>query len=661
MSTTYSSIANEILVTEVSQEDCETKQFFSSKVTSSDLVTTPVDDLLLLDDGNQHEQRHDSFTSVLLDGASDYNQQGLCRHLNFWDLLGIGVGSTVGSGVFVLVGTVATNYAGPSCFISMILAGSAALCSGVCYAELSSRIPTAGSTYVYTKHCWGECVSVVAAACITLEYAISGAAVARTWGDKVLTWIQPILSSEIKSRNGNNDSDSSFLGMVASWLQPGSIVNIPACLVSIGATAVLLSGRSTSKSVTNWITIFKMIIIAFMIIAGLCLYDHNNMPPAAKDSVSSATENEVHTSSTWFIRWAPYGLSGISTGATVSFFGFLGYDEVCCVAGEAINPSKDMPRAVIGTIFITTICYVLAAIAITGMIPYTDISPTIGFPDAFVQRDYHWIGTCTAIGELLTLPVVVVCCLLPQPRLTYSMALDGLLPKLFCEVDLKGSLHSGTAFAGCVMILVATFCPFTYLDDLISGGILLAFCMTNSCLVLFRCIPYSQLDCLTNTHLQSEQQNSQSTLLHTLLISYNMLCFGSSFIWSIGGQHVNHDIRNIATVAAIAIAVAAVSCFFYIVQTCPLAHDFGGVVFANRSNVYRSKISLHSNSCTSRLSSSYQRYFSTPAVPMIPCLGTAINWYLIGQLRVSGMTSLFLYASVTIAIYLCFIYYNKRT
>lgn len=292
----------------------------------------------------QQQQQHD-----------DQNHHDLIRHLTFWDLLGIGVGSTVGSGVFVLVGKIAHEYSGPSCWISMLIAGLASCCSGLCFAELSSRIPSTGSTYVYTKLCWNEYIAVIAASCLTLEYGISGAAVARTWGDKVIIWIQPLLiqqqqqiittSTDISNSNEVYRFDSIRIlhEVISSWLIPGSIVNIPACFISIAATWLLLSGLATSKTVINTITLFKMIIVLSMFIIASFYYDYHNMPP--------------------YVPYAPYGIPGIVRGSTISFFGFLGYDEVCCVAGEALHPKHDIPRAIIGTIIITTfICHYINSI-----------------------------------------------------------------------------------------------------------------------------------------------------------------------------------------------------------------------------------------------------------------------------------------------------------
>ena len=235
-------------------------------------------------------------------------------------------------------------------------------------------------------------------------------------------------------------------GSDASWMQP-AVINLPAFTVSAVSTALLLLGVQESKRVMNWITILKMLVVGFMIVGGFMLYNR------------SLTDSQP---------FAPFGASGVLRGATTSFFGYLGYDEVCCVAGEAKNPARDMPRAVLGTLLIVTICYVLAATALTGMLPYTAISPTAGFPDAFRTRGWEAAAQLTAVGEVLTLPVVVLISLMAQPRLTLSMAVDGLLPRIFSSVDSAGNSQGGTLVSGVAMTLIATFVPFTYLDDVSS-------------------------------------------------------------------------------------------------------------------------------------------------------------------------------------------------
>lgn len=283
------------------------------------------------------------------------------RHLTLWDLVSIGVGGTIGSGIFVLAGYIAHHYAGPATAASFIIAGLCASCNGLCYAELAGRIPAGGSTYVYAYVGMGELPAVVAAACLTLEYAVSGAAVARSWGDKVAEWIV----------------DDLQLTSVEPFLKPGWGLNPMAFIVSAASVALLLGGVQESKRVTTFFTVLKLVLVAFVIVGGFCLFDTSNITPFFVPSL---------------------GATGVMRGATSSFFGYLGYDEVCCIAGEAINPERDMPRAVLLTLAIVTTLYVLAAIALVGMQPWQEMSDTSAFPDSFRYNGIEWAAQVAAVS-----------------------------------------------------------------------------------------------------------------------------------------------------------------------------------------------------------------------------------------------------------------------
>jgi len=237
----------------------------------------------------------------------EMNNKSLPKHLTLVDLLSIGVGGTIGSGVFVLCGVIANEYSGPSSCISWLIGGLAAFCSGCCYAELSCSLPQSGSSYVYVYHSMGELVAFLVAACLSLEYVVAGAAISRSWGDKVYTIFK--------------------VSIPKYW-------NGASCLISMFCTVILYLGIEESKAVTNIFSFVKLILVLFMCIAGLCLFQKKNMTP-----------------------FFPMGVSGTLRGGTSSFFGYLGFDEVCCLTGEAINPDQNMPKAILMTILIVTILY----------------------------------------------------------------------------------------------------------------------------------------------------------------------------------------------------------------------------------------------------------------------------------------------------------------
>ena len=215
------------------------------------------------------------------------------RHLSLFDLVSIGVGGTIGSGIFVLNGLIANQYAGPATFISWTVSGIAAMLSGCCYAELSGRIPSVGSSYAYAFVALGELPAFITAGMLTLEFLLSGSAVARSWGDKLVEWFRVELDVSEK---------------VLQFLEPGYGINPAACVVSLSCSMLVLAGVKESKKVTDLFTWLKVSLVIFMTVGGFILFNKDNFSP--------------------FIP-PEFGTSGILRGAVSSFFGFLGFDAVC--------------------------------------------------------------------------------------------------------------------------------------------------------------------------------------------------------------------------------------------------------------------------------------------------------------------------------------------
>ncbi len=292
------------------------------------------------------------------------------RHLTLFDLVSIGVGGTVGSGIFVLCGFIAHNYAGPATCISWAIAGLAAVLSGLCYGELACHMPSAGSSYVYVYVSMGELPAVMIGACLTLEYTVAASAVARSWGDKFIEYFTSELHWNAKDHPFLLAGHTSDDGSKSSF-------NLMAALIAMLAVLLLLNGVKESKRVTNFFTIAKVGVVSFMAITGFFFIRPSNLTP-----------------------FIPFGVSGVARGATSSFFGYLGFDEICCIAGEAINPQYTMPRAILYTLLIVTVLYCLAALALTGMQPYNEISEISGFPIALHSCGAHWAAQIGAVSRL---------------------------------------------------------------------------------------------------------------------------------------------------------------------------------------------------------------------------------------------------------------------
>ena len=624
-------------------------------------------------------------TDETMNGTS---QQPHHHHTNtatytLWDLISVGVGGTVGSGIFVLTGYIANHYAGPATFISFIISGCAALCSGISFAEWSARLPRIeGSTYTYAYVSMGEYAAVLAAACLTLEYGVSGAAVARSWGDKVLEWSASWSWSWTSSDETADTAEagSGVTTTTTTTTSSESFFNPLAGLISLCCVVVLACGVQESKRVTNFFTITKMILVVFMICGGFVLFEPSNMKPLIVPALGAT--------------------NGIMRGATSSFFGYLGFDEVCCLANEAKNPN-DTPKAILYTLAIVTVVYILGSISLCGMLPYTEISDTSGFPMAFYSRDVQWASHVTAFGEVFTLPVVVLISLLAQPRLCSAMSKDGLLPEIFSRQNPKdGNLFYSNILCGIPMTLLATFVPFSWMDDAISVGILFAFNMTNTALILMRCsscrnnnsnsggnynkvgagheegeevIAVDEVNGIVSSSYpsQSLQQRGSSSLgSHLVCYHFAALMAGvTSHLDTTTNPTTSRSIQIGASLATLAYAV-------FLHRKFPSTGSFGD----NNSSVKLSQRRVSSSvncqddddhnknddnndnddeSRKHRLRRHHNNsnddddvVFKVPLCPFLPLVGIYLNWYLISQLEWSGMFLLLIFLIIISGLYL---------
>ncbi|EED93414.1 amino acid transporter [Thalassiosira pseudonana CCMP1335] len=511
-----------------------------------------------------------SSTEALVSSSS--NNNSLHKHLTLFDLVCVGVGATVGSGVYAVCGLIAHSQAGPATFISWSIAGVAASVSGLCYAELGGRYPTSGSSYVYVKETFeNELASVVAGACLTLEYVGSASAVARSWGDKVVEYL--------KAYQGEGSGWKILLFL----LEPGFGINPCAFAVSAAAVLILLNGVKESKCVTNLFTVLNITLLLFVTGAALVLAKAENLTPLIVPEFGTA----------WILR-----------GATSSFFGYIGFDEICCIAGESKNPVRDLPRAIILTLIIVTTLYIAASIGLAGMVPYADVSETSGFPNGFRYRGYEWAAEVAALGELIALPFVVLITIMAQPRLQYAMSVDGILPPVFVEVDSSGNLVQGLKISGLLMTVIATLVPFRHLDDLISSGILIAFTMTDMSVIMVR-----RTSPRNNPHL-----------LPRLVATFIVSSFLSGFLLRI---RLSNEVSDSGVSLATILACSATLFIGSRIQTkCP------------------------NKGCNE------QGLFLAPFVPILPLCGIFINIYLVAQLELTGCLMIFGYLGFAVGAYL---------
>jgi APA family basic amino acid/polyamine antiporter len=513
----------------------------------------------------------------------DNEKNTIERHLTLTDLVAIGFGGTIGSGLFVLCGLVSHQYAGPATAISWAIAGFAACLSGCCYAEVSARIPLAGSAYAYSYVAMGELPAVLAAACLSLEYTAAAAAVARSWGDKCVVYIIEEFGDQ---------------HWIHSYLNSDGIFSPLAFVISSVTVILLLNGVKESKQVTNFFTALKCVLVLFMIVVGFYYAQPSNWSP--------------------FIP-VQFGVAGIFRGATGTFFGYLGFDQVCGMGSEVINPKRDLPLSIMITLVGVTTLYIVATFVLTGIQPWEDISSTSGFPAAFYAIDAGIAGQITALGEIITLPIVVLITIMAQPRLQYAMSVDGMLPPWFQVLDQHGNLWNSTAVAGGLLVLVATLVPFAHLNDMVSCAVLCAMSMADSSLILLWHEPVSHPD---------------SDLAEQLLLSFHIAAIVTSFAFT----KLSDSWFGTALAYAAGGCMIALACGIYFF--CPKSDIFGG---RSSRHVY------HKDQVRTE-----EGYFRTPFLPFLPCLAIFVNWFLIAQLEFIGLVGLICYLGFAVLYYFAY-------
>lgn len=514
-----------------------------------------------------------------------------------FDLLCVGIGATVGSGVFVVTGQVAHEVAGPSVIISWIIAGLACSLSALAYAELTCRWPSAGSSYTYVYATLGEFPAVLTAWALSLECGISGAAVARSWGAKV---------SALLTDNSDLSNDDSGFNVFAFFLQ-------------LVVMIVFLAGVDLSKSVVNMLTVLKAVVILLMTLCGATFFERQHLQP-----------------------FAPFGLKGVMKGATMCFFGFIGYDEVCCLAQETPQPRRDLPLAIFGTLLFAAVIYACSSLALVGMTPYESIDSKNSFYSAFRHAGYESLAWGVVVGELATMPLVVMASFLPQPRILYALARDQLFPACLGYRDRRDNLRNAILLSGSICTLVAAFVPYTTLNNMVSGGVLLSFNLTNISLLLLRMNSRSGEQGEGEAAGEgTETASSSFTQCETLIMLYVML---AALVCMVMNGYTDCDTFCDSDSQGLRAWSVAVGCAgligiaVCIHQFCPM------VVDTTRNYSTQSDNGLFDThqllAATEQSGTDDTLPFRTPWLPYLPLTAIFLNTYLIVQLSAAELSSM---------------------
>lgn len=435
---------------------------------------------------------------------ADIKKSQLKRVLGKWSLTAIGIGAIIGGGIFVLTGTGAYYNAGPALALSFVVAGIACVFAALCYAEFASILPVEGSAYAYAYGTVGEIFAWIIGWGLILEYAMGSMTVAVSWSGyfgKLLKmfglhlpyWMTTDPGTAQKAF-GEATKQIATGGLAAEKLQTFQetinnynaapeilnmklFLNLPALLIVLFVLFILLRGTKGAAKANNFIVVLKVSAIIFVIIAGAFFIDPANWTPFIPEATTIVENGVSHKA---------YGFAGIIAGASAIFFAYVGFDAVSTQAGEAINPKKDVPFAIIASLIICTVLYILVSLVLTGMMHYTDFNPLGKYPDAikapvayaFDIAGQSWAGYIITIAATVGLISVLMVMIMGQSRIFLGMSKDGLIPATFSKVEVKSGVpRKNLMILGGIISVVAAFTPINDLAHMTSFGTLFAFTM----------------------------------------------------------------------------------------------------------------------------------------------------------------------------------------
>ncbi len=399
----------------------------------------------------------------------------LKRTLGPWNLLFLGIGCIIGAGIFVRTGNAAALHAGPAVVISYLVAGFICALAGLCYAELSSTLPVSGSAYTYSYTTVGEFAAWVMGALLLLEYGLAASVVAVGWAGYVVSLLSDYgihIPAALTGPAGHalmEGSGTEMKPVLENGVPVVTVFNLPAFLVCMALASLLVVGVSESAKFNNFIVAIKTsVIVAFIIIGGWFVIEHFETLRANWDPFIPEATGEK----------GEFGWSGIMRAASIVFFAYIGFEAVSTAGQEAKNPAKDMPFGLLGSLFVCTILYILVSIVLTLLVNYKVLNvpdPVAVAVDALGPQ-WAWFAKIIKIGAIVGLTSVVLVLMYGQTRIFYTMARDGLLPRIFSTIHPRFKTPwINTILVGLITALAAGFFDINTLGDMTSVGTLAAF------------------------------------------------------------------------------------------------------------------------------------------------------------------------------------------
>ena len=406
--------------------------------------------------------------ATILHESETGSNGGLKRNLSVFNLVTLGIGAIVGTGIFVITGQAAAMYAGPSLTISFLISALGCVMAGLCYAEFSAMVPVAGSVYSYSYSTMGEFLAWLIGWTLILEYLFACSSVAVGWSGYMMS-----ILNEWGVYVPQQLSYATFDHVGDEWIWTGNIINFPAVFIVAILSSFLIGGIKQSALINNLIVVIKISVILLFIFFGMSYVDFSNWTPYIPENTGTFGE---------------FGWSGILRGAGVVFYAYLGFDALSTAAQEARNPQKDMPRGILISLGICALLYVAVTIVLTGIVYYKELNVPAPIALAIDRagEGLSWLSPFIKLGAIAGLSSVILVMMLGQSRIYYAISKDGLLPKIFSKVNKHGTPQNATVFAGIVTGLFAGLFPLNVLSELVSIGTLLAFSIVCICILILR-------------------------------------------------------------------------------------------------------------------------------------------------------------------------------
>ncbi len=421
--------------------------------------------------------------SVLMSEAAE-SEKGLKRTLTAGSLIALGIGAIIGAGLFVRTAAAAAQNAGPSVTIGFIVAAIGCALAGLCYAELSSSIPIAGSAYTYSYATMGELVAWIIGWDLILEYAVGAATVGIAWSEYLNNLLVNVIGWKAIPYEWCHSPFEKLYDPNTHAMLAHGIVNIPALAIVSLLTLLLIRGTQESAVVNGIIVITKVaIVILFIIIGWQFINPVNHNPYIPPSSTYTDHEGLPHNFG---------GFWGIIGAAGVVFFAFIGFDAVSTAAQEAKNPKRDMPIGILGSLVICTVLYILFAHVLTGVATTEDFrtsgkEASVAFAIQKYMIGYNWLAQLVTIAILAGFSSVILVMLLGQSRVFYSMSKDGLLPRTFSDIHPKYKTpYKASLFILIIVGFFAGFIPGDIVGDMTSIGTLFAFMLVCAAVIVLR-------------------------------------------------------------------------------------------------------------------------------------------------------------------------------